>query len=119
MHKEQKRYNLVQSVIQPCTKVAPQGSCRAPAGRPRFTAKTRQEAEEFFLDALAKWREELGLGRMILVGHSLGGYLAATYALRHPEHVEHLVLVCPAGMVSAVMGKRRLGAAPRGSMLPR
>eukprot|EP00983_Pelagomonas_calceolata_P013496 431739-Pelagomonas_calceolata.AAC.2 len=36
---------------------------------------------------------------MVLVGHSLGGYLSACYALKYPEHVEHLILVCPAGVV--------------------
>jgi abhydrolase domain-containing protein 5 len=62
-------------------------------------AKNREEAEDFFLDSLAAWRKEMKMPKMILMGHSLGGYLAATYALRYPEDVEHLILVCPAGMV--------------------
>ena len=37
---------------------------------------------------------------MILMGHSLGGYLAALYTQRHPEDVQHLILVSPAAMVT-------------------
>lgn len=70
------------------------------AGRPSFTAKDRETAESFFITALDKWRQQMGLEKMILMGHSMGGYLAATYALQHPEQIQHLVLVCPAGVVS-------------------
>eukprot|EP00879_Flechtneria_rotunda_P006913 GHRR01007260.1.p1 GENE.GHRR01007260.1~~GHRR01007260.1.p1 ORF type:complete len:413 (+),score=123.85 GHRR01007260.1:218-1456(+) len=68
------------------------------SGRPAFTAVDRATTEDFFLESLNAWRAKQGLGKFILVGHSLGGYLAATYALRHPEQVEHLVLVGPAGI---------------------
>ena len=72
------------------------------AGRPHFKARNRLDAEAFFLSALHQWRQEQGLDKMILMGHSLGGYLAATYALQHPENVQHLILVCPAGIVSQI-----------------
>lgn len=32
--------------------------------------------------------------KMILIGHSAGGALAMRYAIRYPEHVEKMVLVC-------------------------
>ena len=32
----------------------------------------------------------------ILMGSSLGGYLAALYAARHPQQIERLVLMAPA-----------------------
>ena len=70
------------------------------AGRPPFPAKSRKDAEDFFLSSLQRWREAMGMEKMVLVGHSLGGYLAASYALQYPQHVQHLVLVCPAGVVS-------------------
>ncbi|KAK9917093.1 hypothetical protein WJX75_000828 [Coccomyxa subellipsoidea] len=85
------------------------------SGRPNFSARSREEAEGFFVDALARWREAMGVDRMVLVGHSLGGYLAASYALQHPEHVQHLVLVGPAG-VPQDDGPRSLPEASRWSV---
>lgn len=38
--------------------------------------------------------------RFCLVGYSMGGAIAAAYALRHPGRVTSLVLLCPAGRVS-------------------
>lgn len=40
----------------------------------------------------------LGVARPILVGHSMGGMLAARYALMFPDAVERLVMVDPLGL---------------------
>ena len=48
----------------------------APAGRPSFRAKTTQEAEQFFVTSLDAWREAQGVDKMVLMGHSMGGYLS-------------------------------------------
>jgi proline iminopeptidase len=40
-------------------------------------------------------RARLGLDRMVLVGHSYGGALAAAYLAAHPDRVERMVLVSP------------------------
>lgn len=40
----------------------------------------------------------VGLNRFHLVGASMGGYLAATYAGLQPEQIQRLVLVSPAGL---------------------
>lgn len=69
------------------------------SGRPPFRCRTREDAEAWFVESLEKWRQEQGLESMVLVGHSLGGYLSTTYAMKYPERVMHLVLVNPAGMV--------------------
>ncbi|PRW58725.1 putative 1-acylglycerol-3-phosphate O-acyltransferase [Chlorella sorokiniana] len=68
------------------------------SGRPPFRVRNREEAERFFVDSLDTWRQEQGLDKMVLMGHSMGGYLSACYALRHPERVQHLILMCPAGV---------------------
>ncbi len=42
--------------------------------------------------------QTLGLGRFLLVGHSMGGAVAGTYAAEHPEHVGELALLDAFGL---------------------
>jgi len=70
----------------------------AAACRSRRKEGSVEAAETFFVDSLEEWRQAEGIDKMILFGHSLGGYLSACYAMKYPEHVEHLFLVSPAGV---------------------
>jgi len=47
----------------------------------------------FFVEALERFRASLRLGRLTLVGHSLGGAVVAAYALTHPAMVDRLVFL--------------------------
>ena len=47
---------------------------------------------------LVQWLDQLGLARVSLVGHSMGGLIAAELAADAPEHVDRLVLVDPAAL---------------------
>ncbi|CAG8440143.1 3047_t:CDS:2 [Diversispora eburnea] len=71
-------------------------------GMGRSTRKTIEEtvdeAENFFVDSLEKWRQVQKIEKMTLLGHSLGGYFAAVYALKYPQHVERLIMVSPVGI---------------------
>ncbi|XP_030597345.1 1-acylglycerol-3-phosphate O-acyltransferase ABHD5 isoform X2 [Archocentrus centrarchus] len=66
------------------------------SSRPQFSTDPR-EAEDQFVVALEEWREKVGLEEMVLLGHNLGGYLSAAYALKYPHRVKHLLLVEPWG----------------------
>ncbi|HJQ18337.1 MAG TPA: alpha/beta hydrolase [Allosphingosinicella sp.] len=57
-----------------------------------------QEVSDYVLHYLDLF-DALGLETFDLVGHSLGGWLAAEFAIRHPERLNRLVLVSPAGLV--------------------
>lgn len=47
---------------------------------------------------LARWIESMGLGRVHLIGHSMGGQIAIHLAALHPELLDRLVLVDAAGI---------------------
>src|SRR5712691_6144642 len=38
-------------------------------------------------------RQSLGVGKVAVLGHSYGGFIALEYALRYPESVSHVILV--------------------------
>ncbi|MBN3325890.1 ABHD5 acyltransferase, partial [Atractosteus spatula] len=66
------------------------------SSRPQFSSDA-EEAENQFVDSIEEWRAKVGVETVILLGHNLGGYLAAAYTLRYPSRVKHLILVEPWG----------------------
>lgn len=72
------------------------------------------ETEEWYLSRLEAWREKKGLERFVLLGHSLGGYIASIYAMKYPHRVERLILVSPVG-VEHIDGVALDGVVSKGS----
>jgi len=91
------------------------------SSRPDFTCKSTEETEAWFIDSFEEWRKAKNLSNFVLLGHSFGGYVAAKYALKHPEHIKHLILVGSAGFTSEEDGKSerliRLAATWKGAVL--
>eukprot|EP00038_Savillea_parva_P019207 m.26774 g.26774 ORF g.26774 m.26774 type:complete len:513 (-) comp4346_c0_seq1:57-1595(-) len=75
---------------------------RAPDGH--WTDLTVRQSEDFFVLGIERWRQAMGFKKIRLVGHSIGGYLALTYAERHPENVEQVITVGCAGIPSLPEG---------------
>ncbi|XP_055698296.1 (Lyso)-N-acylphosphatidylethanolamine lipase isoform X2 [Phlebotomus papatasi] len=66
------------------------------SSRPKFSTDA-QKAEQQLVASIEEWRREMKLNEMILLGHSMGGFLAASYAISHPDRVKHLILADPWG----------------------
>ena len=57
-----------------------------------------ERAESEMVEHLETWRRVVGVERFILLGHSLGAFLACSYAICYPSRVHHLILVDPWGI---------------------
>jgi pimeloyl-ACP methyl ester carboxylesterase len=64
---------------------------------------------EQFLEQLVK---DMGGARIALVGHSMGGLLAARFAAAHPDIVDRLILVAPMGFGPQIHPAIRLMQVP-------
>jgi proline iminopeptidase len=51
------------------------------------------------LEDIERIRQLLGEEKLILIGHSFGGFIAALYAAEYPEKVKALILVAPADLL--------------------
>lgn len=76
------------------------GNSSRPAFKIHAKKKEQQviEAEDWFVDALEEWRKARKIERFTLLGHSLGGYLAVSYAIKYPGHLKKLILASPVGV---------------------
>ncbi|MBK3866671.1 alpha/beta fold hydrolase [Pseudomonas stutzeri] len=67
-----------------------------------FCSSSKPEGYQFSFAQLAHntqaLLEQKNIGRVTLIGHSMGGMLAARLALNYPQRVERLVLVNPIGL---------------------
>ncbi|KAI4467325.1 hypothetical protein MML48_2g00006759 [Holotrichia oblita] len=66
------------------------------SSRPKFSTNAL-EAENQMVKAIEEWRKEMNLENFVLLGHSMGGFLATSYAISHPHRVKHLILADPWG----------------------
>src|SRR5207248_477284 len=53
-----------------------------------------EPAMDDYAGRVAQWADETGLGKFVLVGHSMGGYIAFAFARLYPERLSGLGLVC-------------------------
>jgi pimeloyl-ACP methyl ester carboxylesterase len=82
------------------------GFGRSPTPRERITISGYGRC----VDALC---DKLSLGRVDMVGNSMGGYIAAEVAIQVPERIDQLILVSAAGITSADIARRPIITAGR------
>ncbi|XP_058976164.1 (Lyso)-N-acylphosphatidylethanolamine lipase isoform X2 [Musca domestica] len=66
------------------------------SSRPKFS-NDALTCEKQFVKSVEEWRREMNIKNMILLGHSMGGFIASSYALSYPDRVKHLILADPWG----------------------
>lgn len=97
-------YRLLEKLYPKFNVYLPDHLGMALSSRPNINFEGTEHCIEFFVEAIEKFREALNIDKFYLVGHSLGGYLAATYALKYPQRIQKLSLLSPAGITDLSKG---------------
>lgn len=70
---------------------------------PVYSMPVRQANLDGLVEFIRHFTETIGLDRVVVVGNSLGGHIAALYAMEYPERVEALVLTGASGIYEVEM----------------
>lgn len=70
------------------------------SSRSKFS-KDAKEIEDQYVESIEKWRQMMNIEKMIILGHSFGGFLSTSFAMKYPDRVEHVVLGDPWGFTPA------------------
>lgn len=98
---------LIPSLARRYTVVAPDLLGHGHSAKPRADYSVAA-----FANGMRDLTEVLGISRCTVVGHSLGGGVAAQMTYQYPERVERLVLVSSGGVARDVSPLLRFAAAP-------
>ena len=60
------------------------GSLAAATALPHLPAPSVDAVEDYLVDGIEAFREAIGAEKVVLVGHSLGGYISAAYVMLTP-----------------------------------
>lgn len=86
---------------------------------PVYTLPLRQANLDGVVDFVASFTQKLGMNRAVVAGNSLGGHVAALYAIRHPDRVEGLVLTGASGIYEVEMSTSIMRRKDRNYLRPR
>lgn len=76
-------------------------------GYGKSSKKPHSGMMEFYADVLAELIDKLNLKSVVIAGHSMGGQIGITMALKYPEKVQKLILVDPAGFERFSEGEKQ------------
>lgn len=62
---------------------------------------------DFYADAISEFCKKMNINRVIIAGHSMGGQIAISTALKYPKLVSKLILIAPAGFETFNKGQRQ------------
>ena len=86
---------------------------------PVYTLPLRNANLDGVVEFVVSFTQKLGMNRAVIAGNSLGGHIAALYAIRHPERVAGLVLTGASGIYEVEMSTSIMRRKDRNYLRPR